>query len=117
MAQLQGQIDKAKIELSSAEEKIAELEAKLAEQNNTTDVNTNKSEDKEKQEAVVGGVRRLSSGRYRAVARGRRTGGGTRLYGVGQQESGGHCGPCDPTGQGQGQRCRDRRYRRSSGCR
>ena len=33
-----------------AQAKIAELEAKLAEQNNTTDVNTNKSEDKEKQE-------------------------------------------------------------------
>ena len=33
-----------------AQAKIAELEAKLAEQNNTTDVNTNKSEDNEKQE-------------------------------------------------------------------
>ena len=33
-----------------AQAKIAELEAKLAEQNNTTDENTNKSEDKEKQE-------------------------------------------------------------------
>lgn len=33
-----------------AQAKIAELEAKLAEQNNTTDGNTNKSEDKEKQE-------------------------------------------------------------------